>query len=69
MYCFHCQGSITNISLLIMLREIIAVQSCLLGYILPCNPEDNSEHHTRRRENLKSHEIIAVYYITHRYIL
>jgi hypothetical protein len=24
-------------------------------------PEDNSELHTRRRENLKSHEIIAVY--------
>jgi hypothetical protein len=29
--------------------------------ILPCkmivdNPEDNSEHHTRRRENLKSHK-------------
>jgi hypothetical protein len=20
-----------------------------------CNPEDSSEHHTRRRENLKSH--------------
>jgi hypothetical protein len=25
------------------------------------NPEDSSEHHTRRRENLKSHVIIAVY--------
>jgi hypothetical protein len=24
------------------------------------NPEDSSEHHTRRRENLKSHKIIAV---------
>jgi hypothetical protein len=23
------------------------------------NPEDNSEHHTRRRENLKSHIIIT----------
>jgi hypothetical protein len=23
------------------------------------NPEDNSEHHTRRRENLKSHMYIA----------
>jgi hypothetical protein len=23
-------------------------------------PEDNSEHHTRRRENLKSHDIILV---------
>jgi hypothetical protein len=22
------------------------------------NPEDSSEHHTRRRENLKSHEVI-----------
>jgi hypothetical protein len=27
------------------------------------NPEDSSEHHTRRRENLKSHEIIAFYSI------
>jgi hypothetical protein len=28
--------------------------------ILPCKiPEDNSEHHTRRRENLKSH-IVSV---------
>jgi hypothetical protein len=25
------------------------------------NPEDNSEHHTRRRENLKSHTI--TYYL------
>jgi hypothetical protein len=24
------------------------------------NPEDSSEHHTRRRENLKSHKEIAV---------
>jgi hypothetical protein len=24
------------------------------------NPEDSSEHHTRRRENLKSHEMILV---------
>jgi hypothetical protein len=24
-------------------------------------PEDGSEHHTHRRENLKSHEIIIVY--------
>jgi hypothetical protein len=23
-------------------------------------PEDNSEHHTRRRENLKSHIVLAV---------
>jgi hypothetical protein len=23
-------------------------------------PEDNSEHHTRRRENLKSHKLIVV---------
>jgi hypothetical protein len=23
-------------------------------------PEDNSEHHTRRRENLKSHKILTV---------
>jgi uncharacterized membrane protein len=26
------------------------------------NPEDSSEHHTRRRENLKSHLFIHVYY-------
>jgi hypothetical protein len=25
------------------------------------NPEDNSEHHTRRRENLKSHTVENVY--------
>jgi hypothetical protein len=24
-------------------------------------PEDNSEHHTRRHENLKSHEVYLVY--------
>jgi hypothetical protein len=24
-------------------------------------PEDNSEHHTRRRENLKSHIIIVIF--------
>jgi hypothetical protein len=24
------------------------------------NPEDSSEHHTRRRENLKSHSLIVV---------
>jgi hypothetical protein len=42
-------------------------------HILPCKmkvdnhftrqyiPEDNSEHHTRRRENLKSHENQHVY--------
>jgi hypothetical protein len=24
------------------------------------NPEDSSEHHTRRRENLKSHEAVIV---------
>jgi hypothetical protein len=27
------------------------------------NPEDSSEHHTRRRENLKSHKSEAVYNI------
>jgi hypothetical protein len=25
-------------------------------------PEDNSELHTRRRENLKSHKLLVVYY-------
>jgi hypothetical protein len=25
-------------------------------------PEDNSEHHTRRRENLKSHIIIQIFF-------
>jgi hypothetical protein len=29
-------------------------------------PEDKSELHTRRRENLKSHKIIAVYNENHR---
>jgi hypothetical protein len=37
------------------------------------NPEDSSEHHTRRRENLKPHTITqqldtaSVYAVTHRY--
>jgi hypothetical protein len=26
-----------------------------------CNPEDNSEHHTRRRENLKSHIVFLIW--------
>jgi hypothetical protein len=25
------------------------------------NPEDSSEHHTRRRENLKSHTIMGLF--------
>jgi hypothetical protein len=25
------------------------------------NPEDSSEHHTRRRENLKSHVVLFIY--------
>jgi hypothetical protein len=25
------------------------------------NPEDSSEHHTRRRENLKSHKVILLH--------
>jgi hypothetical protein len=37
------------------------VQSCLLGYTVVStrqyNPEDSSEHHTRRRESLKSHKL------------
>jgi hypothetical protein len=29
------------------------------------NPEDSSEHHTRRRENLKSHMILqALHYVS-----
>jgi hypothetical protein len=38
------------------------VQSCLLGYkaTRQYNPEDSSEHHTRRRENLKSHITLSV---------
>jgi hypothetical protein len=28
------------------------------------NPEDNSEHHTRRRENLKSHGVHFVHTMT-----
>jgi hypothetical protein len=27
-------------------------------------PEDNFEHHTRRRENLKSHDFFLVYFAT-----
>jgi len=33
------------------------------------NPEDNSEHHTRRRENLKSHIAEYVTCYTKSYIL
>jgi hypothetical protein len=42
--------------------------------VLPCKmivdqrqyiPEDNSEHHTRRRENLKSHIIAALNFENH----
>jgi hypothetical protein len=32
------------------------------------NPEDSSEHHTRRRENLKSHKFLtclSFYYLQH----
>jgi hypothetical protein len=36
------------------------VQSCLLGWTRQYNPEDSSEHHTRRRENLKSHKSSVV---------
>jgi hypothetical protein len=52
----------------------LVFQSCLLGYTAVKNgnhftrqyiPEDNSEHHTRRRENLKSH-ISLVYYTLHK---
>jgi hypothetical protein len=25
------------------------------------NPEDSSEHHTRRRENLKSHDVVYIH--------
>jgi hypothetical protein len=30
------------------------------------NPEDSSEHHTRRRENLKSHIAIACLLLPHK---
>jgi hypothetical protein len=41
---------IQNEQVLIMFRAVFWV-------ILPWyNPEDSSEHHTRRRENLKSHK-------------
>jgi hypothetical protein len=64
-----------------LFKEVIAVQNCLHHQMMEavrtsetsvdnyftrqCIPEDNSEHHTRRRESLKSHEIIAVYSENH----
>jgi hypothetical protein len=39
-----------------MQRSIQIVQNCLLGCTAVYIPEDNSEHHTRRHENFKSHE-------------
>jgi hypothetical protein len=33
------------------------------------NPEDSSEHHTRRRENLKSHNSLTLETMTDMYIV
>jgi hypothetical protein len=42
--------------------EFLSIMFRVVFWVLiPCNPEDNSEHHTRRRENLKSH--ILKYYL------
>jgi hypothetical protein len=41
---------------------------CLHHQGLQYNPEDNSEHHTRRRENLKSHAC-KIDLVTRKYIV
>jgi hypothetical protein len=57
-----------------LLRYLHLVQICLLGYTAVRTsetsvdnhftrqyiPEDNSEHHTRHRENLKSHTLTSL---------
>jgi hypothetical protein len=48
------------------LKGYYHVQSCLLGYTAFTRqyiPEDNPEHHTRRRENLKSHTVIIIIFM------
>jgi hypothetical protein len=55
LYVLHdSQNTIINQLMFVMFRTVFWV-------ILPCRiPEDSSEHHTRRRENLKSHDVCNV---------
>jgi hypothetical protein len=40
----------------------IVLEECITYIVrIKYNPEDSSEHHTRRRENLKSHRIKLSY--------
>jgi hypothetical protein len=54
-YCLHHQPSSGIYSSLMM--EAVRTSETLVdnNFTRQYNPEDNSEHHTRRRENLKSH--------------
>jgi hypothetical protein len=70
--------TITRINWLMMFKEIFPRDSSLMmeavrtsetsvdnHFTRQYNQEDSSEHHTRRRENLKSHEIFPVYSENH----
>jgi hypothetical protein len=51
-YCLHQQGSLMMEA--VRTSETSVDNNFTRQYI----PEDNSEHHTRRRENLKSHMLL-----------
>jgi hypothetical protein len=54
MYCLHHQGSL-------MMEAVRTSETSVDNHFTwQYNPEDNSEHHTRSRENLKSH-IVNLY--------
>jgi hypothetical protein len=63
-----------NITVTVVIKKNCNSFRIVFWDVLPCEmtsvdnhftlqyiPEDNSEHHTRRRENLKSHIIVIVY--------
>jgi hypothetical protein len=45
-----------------MMMEAVRTSETLVDnhFTRQYNPEDSSEHHTRRRENLKSHRLIVI---------
>jgi hypothetical protein len=52
LYCLHHQGSL-------MMEAVRTAETSVENiFTRQYNPEDSSEHHTRRRENLKSHIVI-----------
>jgi hypothetical protein len=52
MYCLHHQGSSSSLMMEAVRTSETSVDN---HFTRQYNPEDGSEHHTRRRENLKSH--------------